>query len=88
MSVVASCDTLEPGSRLANNRVRSWFQVSNCHYFVPFFVEAPRPSGPKGVPTIQSSRTNEISKVELWRYGPFRRELSGFVFGAFPARSS
>ena len=38
--------------------------------------------------SVQSSRENHISGVELWRNGPFRGELPGFGFGGFPVRSS
>ena len=38
--------------------------------------------------SVQSSRENHISGVELWRNGPFRGELPGFGFGGFPMRSS
>ena len=38
--------------------------------------------------SVQSSRENCISRVELWRNRPFSGELPGVVFGVFPARSS
>ena len=37
---------------------------------------------------VQSSRSNCISRVELWRNPPFNGELPGFEFGGFPVRSS
>ena len=38
--------------------------------------------------SVQSSKENHISGVELWRNGPFRGELPGCGFGGFPVRSS
>ena len=38
--------------------------------------------------SVQSSRENCISRVELWANRPFRGELPGFGFGGFPVRSS
>ena len=38
--------------------------------------------------SVQSSRENHISGVELWRNAPFRGELPGFGFRGFPVRGS
>ena len=38
--------------------------------------------------SVQSSRGNNISGIELCRNGLFSGELPGFGFGGFPVRSS
>ena len=39
---------------------------------------------PHPMVSVQSYRRNVISKVELWRNGPFSGKLPWFVFGVFP----
>ena len=43
---------------------------------------------PNPMLSVQSSRGNCISRVELWRNRPFSGELPGFWFGGFPVQSS